>query len=236
MRNLILWQTNISTLIPDKIIGFYIDEFSKVIVVLDKELRINIFQYEDIFSNVNNVKTIFLDSTLSNDMETLEDLNKENMLKYLLYKNEEESIHILTRSGKYIKIFFNETYEIIPISDKSEILAAEISPTLENILVVLSDFKILLLNFDFEIINSCDLDDGDNSDPSIDGNICEEASISWRGDSEYFCVLYSINGGKKCLVRDTKLNVFKGPARADNKVVFSVAEKPVLSKYLFIYY
>lgn len=37
-----------------------------------------------------------------------------------------------------------------------------------------------------------------------------------------------INGGRKCLTRDVQagLKVSKGPARADDKVVFSVSEKP----------
>jgi hypothetical protein len=79
------------------------------------------------------------------------------------------------------------------------------------------------------MILGCNLDDGDLSDANADNNICKEASISWRGDSQFFACLYSINAGRKCLVRDTSLNIFKGPARADNKVVFSVGEKPVMS-------
>jgi hypothetical protein len=87
------------------------------------------------------------------------------------------------------------------------------------------------LSYDFELINSCDLDDGDLSDYNKDSeNELKEASISWRGDSQFFATLYSVNQGKKCIVRDTKLNIFKGPARADNKVVFSIAENPVKSK------
>lgn len=44
-----------------------------------------------------------------------------------------------------------------------------------------------------------------------------------------FVINYSINGGRKCLTRDVSKNllVMKGPARADNTVVFSVSEKPL---------
>ena len=40
---------------------------------------------------------------------------------------------------------------------------------------------------------------------------------------------YAINGGHKCLTRDVQndLKVSKGPARADDKSVFSVSEKPL---------
>lgn len=42
-------------------------------------------------------------------------------------------------------------------------------------------------------------------------------------------VNYAINGGRKCLTRDLQksLQVMKGPAKADNQVVFSVSEAPV---------
>lgn len=44
-----------------------------------------------------------------------------------------------------------------------------------------------------------------------------------------FVINYSINGGRKCLTRDIvkNLQVLKGPARADNVVVYSVSEKPL---------
>jgi len=42
-------------------------------------------------------------------------------------------------------------------------------------------------------------------------------------------VNYAIAGGHKCLTRDIQadLKVSKGPARADDKSVFSVSEKPL---------
>lgn len=50
-----------------------------------------------------------------------------------------------------------------------------------------------------------------------------------------FACNYKINGGFKCLTRDTNLNVIKGPARADcypdskKNVVLSVSERVSLS-------
>jgi len=57
----------------------------------------------------------------------------------------------------------------------------------------------------------------------------KEAQISWRGDSAIFVVNFYINGGFKCLTRDAQndMKVTKGPARADDKAVFSVSEKPL---------
>lgn len=231
MRNLILYQTHIFNLINTEPLGYHLDEFSKILVILDKNMNILIYQYEDVFTNFKLIRTLEFDAIFSNNMDLLNELISEPEIKFLFYKNEEESIHLILKSGKYIKINSNEKYEITNLysEENSKVLAVETSPNLENIILVLSNFKILLLNYEFEVVNGCDLDDGDLSNASADNNICEEASISWRGDSQYFCVLYSINGGKKCLVRDTKLNVFKSPARADNKVVFSVAENPVKS-------
>lgn len=230
MRNLSLFQANLFSLIPAEPWNFYIDEFSKIIVILDKDLKIHVFQYDDIFSIFNAIKVIELDALLYKDLEFIEELNSNKSVKYLLYKNEEESVHIITRSGKHLKILSNEKYEITTLAH-SEVLCVEMSPSLEHIVVILADYKVLLLNYEFEPSNSCDLDDGDLTDVKKDNNLCTEASASWRGDSQYFCVLYTINGGRKCLVRDTKLTIFKGPARADNKVVFSVSENPVTSKF-----
>lgn len=63
------------------------------------------------------------------------------------------------------------------------------------------------------------------------------AEITWKGDSKIFACNYAINGGFKCLTRDTDMNIIKGPARADKdnvaeKNVFSVSEKPVIDMYL----
>jgi hypothetical protein len=224
MRNLILSQTNIFK--TEEPIAIHIDEFSKVIVVMDKFLQISIYKYEDVFTNYKLESSIDLEGSLYDQVEVLSSISKET-IKFFYYKNEEESVSIILASGERITIDSNGKSKIEKLTDK-KVLCVEISPNLEYIAVAVNDFKLVLLNYEFELVNSCHLDDGDLSDSSKDME-CPEASVSWRGDTQYFACLYSINGGKKCIVRDTKLGVFKGPARADNKVVFSVAESPVLS-------
>jgi hypothetical protein len=263
MRNLILHQTHLQSLLRGENtnttnstnsnafpIGYWLDEFSKILCILDSELKIQIFSYEnsDAFSNFTLKKTVELEMILGSGegFEILTYLmdfvstnldNKLNiditnsLVKLLIYKNEDESVHLVLESGVYIKIDTeSEKYKIQNFFEKNQkngikILSAEISPNLEHILLVTSNFQIQLINYDFDtIIPWNDLDDLDGTNPQLDNNLCQSASVSWRGDSSHFCVLYSINGGRKCLVRDTKFNIVKGPARADNKVVFSTAE------------
>lgn len=245
MRNLILNQTysfSIYNLISENsqnILAVHFDEFSKNLTIIDKEFKIYIFNYEDIFSKFTLLKTIELDAIFYDQFEILEEITNSdqallglNTVKYLLYKNEDETIYLITYSGKLLKIPLNGRYEIIQLFPEGKILAVEMASNLEFIAVASGANKVYLLSYDFDIINSCSLDDGDLSDYNKDSeNELKEASISWRGDSQFFATLYSVNGGKKCIVRDTKLNVLKGPARADNKVVFSVAENPVQSNF-----
>jgi hypothetical protein len=225
MRNLILFQTNIFK--TDEPMAMHIDELSKLIIILDKSLQISIYSYEDIFTNYKLDLTIELEAILNDQTDILESITKEN-IRFFYYKNEEESIHIVLSAGEYIRITTNNKYQIDKLTEGKQVLCVEVSPNLEYIAVALSDFTLMLLSYEFELINCCALDDEDLSDSTKDSE-CPEASISWRGDTQYFASLYSINGGKKCLVRDTKLNILKGPARADNKVVFSVAASPVPS-------
>lgn len=250
MRNLILNQVysfsiyNLLSENKQNIIAVHFDEFSKNLTVLDKEYKIYVLTYDDIFSQFSLVKTIELDAVLYDQFELLEEISNplannpssdnSNInicsVKFLLYKNEEETIYLITYSGKLLKIPLSGRYEILQLFSEEKVLAAEMASNLEFVAVATSKNKISLLNYDFDIINSNTLDDGDKSDISKEPEQeLKQASIAWRGDSQFFATLYTINGGKKCLVRDTKLNIFKGPARADNKVVFSLAENPVKS-------
>jgi len=243
MRNLILNQLNsfsIYDLIKENsqtILSVHFDEFSKNLTVLDKEYKIYIFNYDDIFSKFTLLHVIELDAIFYDQFEILEEIsntdsNKNNLnsIKFLLYKNEDETVFIITYSGKLLKIPLNKRYEIVDLFPEGKIMAVEMASNLEFIAIASANNKIYLLSYDFEIINNSTLDDGDFSDYNKDTlEEFKDASISWRGDSQYFATLYSVNGGKKCIVRDTKLNIFKGPARADNKVVFSIAENPVKS-------
>jgi hypothetical protein len=240
MRNLTLNQTYSFSLFDiinensQKILSFHFDEFSKNLTILDKEYKIYIFNYDDVFTKFKIIHTIELDAVFYDRFDILEEISSsENSIKFLLYKNEDETVSIILSTGKLLKIPIDGRYEIVEIFLSEKILCVEMSSNLEFVAIATNKNKLYLLNYDYELVNNCDLDDGDLTDASKDMDIKDEekeASISWRGDSQFFACLYSINGGKKCLVRDTKLEIFKGPARADGKGVFSIAEEPIKSK------
>ena len=128
-------------------------------------------------------------------------------------------------------LFKNETQSIEEVGTITDgILAASWSPNQEHFAVATAAGKLIIFSTEFEATLEANIDDGDMTftDEKKDETITE-AQISWREDSITFAINYSINGGHKCLTRDVSKNllVMKGPARADNTVVFSVSEKPV---------
>lgn len=88
----------------------------------------------------------------------------------------------------------------------------------------------------FDLVSSVNLDDSDETfepgqEITPENSEIKSAEITWKSDSKIFAVNYSINGGFKCLTRNTRMEIVKGPARADkgNKEinVRSVSEKPL---------
>lgn len=247
MRNLILQNihilenSEIIKFIKENIIGenniieMIFDEINKVILILTESciLKFKFTLIEDIkFSNSTLLKIHqFNEKTKIN----LKDITKDE-IKLFIYKNEEDSFHIILRNGNYItnydsiKMITSDNFQFIrkinEIDEESEIVSSKISPNLEHIVCIFSNYTLILINFDFEIINQCDLDDGEGTILfNFKDSKLKYADISFRGDSEYFVVHYKLGEGSKCLVRDLKANIFKGPAKADNKIVFSLSEE-----------
>lgn len=250
LNNLVIDLDNIEYLLNKtnnktfKIYNVHIDEFTKNIIILTN-YAIYVFSIigdnnEDLsnftFSNKNLINQIEFNK---NTLDILSKVKSLNDIKLFLFKNEDNSFYILLSSGEFITNYDNtlmistsnkQIIRIInEIDEQSTIVCAKLSPNLEHIILIYDNYTILHLNYDFEIINQCELDDGEGTSDIVKDKL-KEADLSFKGDSEYFVVHYKIGNGSKCLVRDLKLNIIKGPAKADNKVIYSVAEG-VISNY-----
>lgn len=103
------------------------------------------------------------------------------------------------------------------------ILAGSWSPNQEYLAIASKGGKLLLFTPEFDPLYEAEIDDDDltfeaGTKEEDKNRQIDDAQITWRGDSSIFVINYSINGGRKCLTRDIQKNlqVFKGPARADN--------------------
>ena len=246
MRNLILKQIHnesLKTLSPsledinNKILLTSIDESSNTIILFTSDLKIYLIEYSFLSPSILKSE-IELDSSLCDFSDLMLSLmdqleKKINPFLYIFYKAEIETIILVLKTGEIFNIPTNgeKSKLLINLCDKkinNEIISMEISPNQEYIIAVLSNFKIIAISYDnLSKINECDLDDGDLSDTSKDNNICKKAYISFKSSGDLFGVSYTINNGVKCMVRDSQLKLIKGPGRADDKIVFSVAEKPL---------
>jgi hypothetical protein len=229
MRNLILLNLKELQLeTKDKILEIYIDELSKLIVLLSSQ-NIIVYSYDkvDFMSNFSfTPENITKKIPLNKNITKILDSNVK--IKLFIYKIEEETFHIMLDSGEYIrnKSFSHQQQDCDKLNDLDEdrgIVSVKISPNLEHIVVVYDNYTILLLNYEFDVLNRVELDDGEGT-KNLSTELLESADISFKGDGEFFIVSYLIGDGVKTLTRDMKLNIIKGPAKADNKVVFSTAE------------
>ena len=246
MRNLILKQIHNESLkslspsledIKNKILLTSIDESSNTILILTSDLKIYLIEYSFLSPSILKSE-LELDSSLCDFsdlmLSLMDQLEKDiNPFLYIFYKAEVETIILVLKTGEIFNIPINDEKSklILNLCDKkinNEIIAMQISSNQEYIIAVLSNFKINVLSYDnLAKINECDLDDGDLSDISKDNNICKKAYISFKSSGDMFGISYIINNGVKCMVRDSQLKLIKGPGRADDNIVFSVAEKPL---------
>ena len=246
MRNLILNQIHnesLKTLFPslnsetNSILLSSIDESSNTIILLTSELKIYVIEYSFLSPSINKYE-IELDSVLCdysdlmlNLMEKIE--KGQNPFISIFYKAEIESVILILKTGEIFSISLNETkskliQNILEKNSSNEIISLELSPNQEYIIAVISNFKIYVLSYDnLSKLNECDLDDNDLSDIAKDNSLCKKAYISFKSSGDIFGVIYAINDGVKCLVRNNQLKLIKGPGRADGNIVFSVGEKPL---------
>ena len=178
MRNIVILQSFCFNMVPFEIIGIWIDEFSKVIVVLDINFIINIFSYEKLFTSFNLVETIDI-------TELLPKMSFTQVIQ-IFYKSENNEIIIFLQNGILLKLNVEKKVVDVITFVTDQILCLEISPSLEFIAVATNTFKLYLFNNELELIKSTDLDDNDLSNKTHDNSICKEANISWRGDNQVY--------------------------------------------------
>jgi len=166
-------------MVPCETLGIWIDEFSKMVVILDINYTLTIFSYEKLFSDFNLIDTIELLEILPKDFQI-----QGNSVKQVFFKSENNEILIFLKTGVLLKVNIEKKNVEIVTLFTEEILCIEISPSLEFIAFATKAFKLYLFNNDMELVKSGELDDNDSSDKTLDGSICNEASISWRGDNQ----------------------------------------------------
>ncbi len=179
MRNIVILQSYCFNMVPCETLGIWIDEFSKMVVILDINYTLTIFSYEKLFSDFNLIDTIELLEILPKDFQI-----QGNSVKQVFFKSENNEILIFLKTGVLLKVNIEKKNVEIVTLFTEEILCIEISPSLEFIAFATKAFKLYLFNNDMELVKSGELDDNDSSDKTLDGSICNEASISWRGDNQ----------------------------------------------------
>lgn len=179
MRNIVILQSYCFNMVPCETLGLWIDEFSKMVVILDINYTLTIFSYEKLFSEFKIVETIELMEILPENFHI-----QGNSVKQVFFKSENNEILIFLNNGVLLKVNIEKKNVDTITLFTDEILCMEISPSLEFIAFATRAFKLYLYNNDLELVKSGELDDNDSSDKTLDGTVCNEASISWRGDNQ----------------------------------------------------
>ncbi len=89
----------------------------------------------------------------------------------------------------------------------------------EMVVIGTKNRTLVMLDSNIDLKGEVKIDDEDMS-TNDEVDVEADFQIDWRGDSKYFIINYGfINGqGRKCLVRDCNLVVFKSQSRSDKVV------------------
>lgn len=178
MRNLVILQSFCFNTVPCEILGVWIDEFSRLVVILDNNFVLSVFTYEKVFHSFSLVDTFELDQKVK------EEVLLNNSVVQVFIRSETSEVYVFLKRGEVIKIN-TETKSIeTKVLFEEKLIALEISPSTEYIAAATENFRLHLLNTDLEFLKSAELDDGDMSNKLSDNSICSDANISWRGDNQ----------------------------------------------------
>lgn len=219
----------------DTVASACMDEFGHLLFLYTMEHDVHVFRLspESPSAAPQHVSTKSVADLLDQD-DTEDDLGPVRLVA-IEYVQEMEGVVMAYSSGQIClyEVGTQQLKEVGGVPDAA-IIAAKWSPNEEYYAVATDEGKIMLFTPEWDVLYEKEIDDDDltfreGQEVTEDDKYVGQACISWRGDSTMFQINYSINGGFKCLTRDVEqgMEILKGPARADEKFVLSVAEKPI---------